>query len=159
MLTRELQEEELRRGHGVRAKVVAVESGGARWTLVHDFPDLPDIKVGGSLAIAGAPKLQVKVLSYSIEDRTIAVAPGWSAPKYSTGPMAKRAGDPTWRGRRLILIEDFPVHFTESLSYRITAATESGFDILDYFRRNIASEMEQAELDAVDLDVIDGGAE
>jgi len=156
---RELQEEELRRGHGVRAKVVAVEGGGARWTLVHDFPDLPDIKVGGSLAIAGAPKLQVKVLSYSIEDRTIAVAPGWSAPKYSSGPMAKRAGDPTWRGRRLILIEDFPVHFTESLSYRITASTESGFDILDYFRGNIASEMEQAELDAVDLDVIDGGAE
>jgi hypothetical protein len=152
---RELQEEELRRGHGVRAKVVAVESGGARWTLIHDFPDVPDVDVGSSLVIAGAPKLQVKVVSHSIDDRTIVVAPGWSAPKYASGPMAKRSGDATWRGRRLILIEDFPVHFTESLSYRITSSTESGFDILDYFGRNIAAETEVAELDDVDTDDVD----
>lgn len=142
---RALQEEELLRGHGVRAKVVAVDNGGARWTLVHDFPALPDIKVGGSLAIAGAPKLQVKVQSVSVEDRTIIVSPSWSAPKYSSGPMAKRASDPTWRGRQLILIEDFPVHFTESMGYRINAKTESGFDILDYFRREIASDIGRDE--------------
>jgi hypothetical protein len=142
---RDLQEEELMRGHGVRAKVVAVEGGGARWTLMHDFPAVPDVKVGGSLTIAGAPKLQLKVLSVSVEERTMIVIPSWSAAKYSSGPMAKRASDPTWRGRQLILIEDFPVFFTESMSYRINATTESGFDILDYFRREISSD--------IDLDV------
>ena len=147
---RTLQEEELQRGHGVRAKVVAVEAGGARWTLVYDFPSLPDIKVGGSMAIAGAPKMQVRVMSVSNSDRTIVVAPNWSAPKHSTGPLAKRAGDPTWRGRQLILIEDFPVHFTESSSYRILDKTESGFDILDHFRHSIATEI---------VEPIDGGDE
>jgi hypothetical protein len=142
---RDLQEEELMRGHGVRAKVVAIEGGGARWTLMHDFPAVPDVKVGGSLTIAGAPKLQLKVLSVSVEERTMIVIPSWSAAKYSSGPMAKRASDPTWRGRQLILIEDFPVFFTESMSYRINATTESGFDILDYFRREISSD--------IDLDV------
>ena len=78
----------------------------------------------------------------STDEKTIVVAPDWTAPKYSTGQMAKRASDPTWRGRRLILIEDFPVHFTETLSWRINAKTESGFDLLEFFRRDIASEIE-----------------
>ncbi len=142
---RSLQEEELLRGHGVRAKVVSVDASGTRWTLVHDFPALPDIKVGGSLAIAGAPKLQVKVRSVSVDDRTLVVSPSWTSAKYPTGPMAKRASDPTWRGRQLILLEDFPAHFTESMGYRINAQTESGFDILDYFRREIAAEADESD--------------
>ena len=125
--------------------MVSVDASGTRWTLVHDFPALPDIKVGGSLAIAGAPKLQVKVRSVSVDDRTLVVSPSWTSAKYPTGPMAKRASDPTWRGRQLILLEDFPAHFTESMGYRINAQTESGFDILDYFRREIAAEADESD--------------
>jgi hypothetical protein len=56
--------------------------------------------------------------------------------------MAKRASDPTWRGRRLILIEDYPVQLTEGLSWRVLDSAASGFDLLDFFRRDIASEIE-----------------
>lgn len=139
---RELQQEELIRGHGIRVKVVSVDGGGLRWTLSYDFPDLPDVKIGGSLTIAGASKLNVKVVSFSADEKTIVVAPEWTAPKYPTGQMAKRASDPTWRGRRLILIEDYPVHLTEGLSWRVLDSAASGFDLLDFFRRDIASEIE-----------------
>lgn len=140
----DLQHEELLRGHGVRVKVVSVDNGGRQWTLVHDFPELPEIKIGGTLVIAGAPKLSLTVRSVSGSDRTMVVSPTWSSPKYPSGPMSKRSSDPTWSGRRLILLEDFPVSLTESLSFRIIAGSENGFDLLDYFRRSIVVEDEQS---------------
>ena len=144
---RELQNEELLRGHGIRAKVISVDGGGSRWAVAFDFPDLPDVKVGGTLAIAGAAKLLVKVVSVNLDDRQIVVAPQWTGAKYPSGPMSKRAGDPTWRGRRMVLLEDFPATLTERTSFRVHDRAESGFDILDYFRRPVAVEVDLDEGD------------
>ena len=106
-----------------------------------------DVKVGGTLAIAGAAKLLVKVVSVNLDDRQIVVAPQWTGAKYPSGPMSKRAGDPTWRGRRMVLLEDFPAILTERTSFRVHDRAESGFDILDYFRRPVAVEVDLDEGD------------
>ena len=145
-----LQDEELVRGHGVRGKISSIDGRGATWTVVFDAPEFPSLRIGGTVVIAGAPKLELKVVSISPDERTLVLAPQWTSVKASMGPLAKAADSPSWKGPQLVFIEDFPVNLTEQLGYRINARSDGEFDILDYFVAGTSVEVDQAQIEAGD---------
>ena len=130
---RELQNEELMKGHGLRGKVKAVSGNGSTWTFIYDYPELPSLKIGGTLSIAGIPKCSLTIVSIDPETREVILIPGWKSRKTGVGPAAEAPSDRSWLRQTLILLEDFPANLVAKLSYKVAKQSETDFDILDYF--------------------------
>ena len=129
----ELQNEELMKGHGLRGKVKAVSGNGSTWTFIYDYPELPSLKIGGTLSIAGIPKCSLTIVSIDPETREVILIPGWKSRKTGVGPATEAPSDRSWLRQTLILLEDFPANLVAKLSYKVAKQSETDFDILDYF--------------------------
>lgn len=121
------------KGHGLRGKVEAVSGNGSTWTFIYDYPELPSLKIGGTLSIAGIPKCSLTIVSIDPETRKVLLVPGWKSRKTGVGPTAEAPSDRSWLRQTLILLEDFPANLVAKLSYKVAKQSETDFDILDYF--------------------------
>jgi len=136
---RALQEEELLAGHGLRIEVTGLAGRGSTWHATFDFPEIPSLKSGGSLSIAGAAthssKSSLKILDFDLDARTIVLQPKWSAARSALGAMGMASDDQRWVGKVLVLVDDFPPDLTARLAGRAAKRSAHDFDPLALFIR------------------------
>ena len=102
----ELQREELAAGHGVICTVNSIDNRNKRWIVKWSYPDLPTLKDGDGLVIAGAQKFTFSVDDVDLDTRTLVLTPKWR----TEGTAGKRPlyapSDERWRGRELVLLDN-----------------------------------------------------
>lgn len=117
---RELQREELAKGHGVLATVRS--NSANEWLVSYSYPDLTTIEPGRTLAIAGRPSMTLTVTGVNLDDRTMTLTPGWKLAKKIPGPNTWASDNTKWRGAQLVLLFDQP---TTIMRNRIKMASQS----------------------------------
>ena len=116
---RELQREELAKGHGVLATVRSNSMN--EWLISYSYPDLTTIEPGRTLAIAGRPPMALTVTDVDLDARTMTLTPGWKRAKSLPGPHTWAPDNTKWRGAQLVLLFDQP---TKIMRNRITMARQ-----------------------------------
>ena len=116
---RELQREELAKGHGVLATVRSNSMN--EWLISYSYPDLTTIEPGRTLAIAGRPTMTLTVTDVDLDARTMTLTPGWKRAKSLPGPHTWAPDNTKWRGAQLVLLFDQP---TKIMRNRITMARQ-----------------------------------
>ena len=116
---RELQREELAKGHGVLATVRSNSMN--EWLISYSYPDLTTIEPGRTLAIAGRPTMTLTVADIDLDARTMTLTPGWKRAKNLPGPHTWAPDSTKWRGAQLVLLFDQP---TRIMRNRITMARQ-----------------------------------
>lgn len=101
---RELQREELAAGHGVICTVTRVRGDGM-WTTQWSFPDLPTLKEGDTLSIAGNSNAKLKVVDVDLDSETLMLAPDWKLAKKNGSTEVYTPADPRWKGKTLVLLD------------------------------------------------------
>ena len=114
---RELQREELAKGHGVLATVRS--NSVTEWLVSYSYPDLTTIEPGRTLAIAGRPSMTLTVTGVDLDERTMTLTPGWKLAKKNPGPNTWASDSTKWRGAELVFLFDQP---TNIMRNRITMA-------------------------------------
>jgi len=136
---RALQEEELLAGHGLRITVTGIAGRGSTWNASFDFPEIPSLKSGGSLSIAGAAthssKSSLKILDFDLDARTIVLQPKWTAARSALGALGMSSDDQRWVGKVLVLVDDFPPDLPARLAGRAAKRSAHDFDPLALFKR------------------------
>lgn len=128
---RELQKEELAAGHGVICKVRSVSTDQPMWKVTFRYPDLPSLKRGDMLCIAGLAKAKLEVLSVDLEAKTLMLRPDWTNRRSDPGPYSMAARDPNWRNIELVLIDDMPFGLDDKRARNARQTKKTGFDITD----------------------------
>lgn len=116
---RELQREELAKGHGVLATIRS--NSVNEWLISYSYPDLTTIEPGRTLAIAGRPTMTLTVADVDLDARTMTLTPGWKRAKNLPGPHTWAPDSTKWRGAQLVLLFDQP---TRIMRNRITMARQ-----------------------------------
>lgn len=116
---RELQREELAKGHGVLATVRSNTVN--EWLIAYSYPELTTIEPGRTLAIAGRPSMTLTVTEVNLDERTMTLTPGWKLAKKIPGPNTWASDNTKWRGAELVLLFDQP---TKIMRNRITMARQ-----------------------------------
>jgi len=116
---RELQREELAKGHGVLATVRS--NSVTEWLVSYSYPDLTTIEPGRTLAIAGRPSMTLTVTGVDLDERTMTLTPGWKLAKKIPGPNTWASDSTKWRGAELVFLFDQP---TNIMRNRITMARQ-----------------------------------
>ena len=128
---KELQKEELAAGHGVVCKVRSIGTTQTIWKVTYDYPDLPSLKQGNVLCIAGHAIVKLEVVEVDLDGRTLMLKPKWVNKRRDPGPYSMAAKDPLWRGMDLVLIDDMPFSLDENRAKQARKAMKTGFDITD----------------------------
>lgn len=128
---RELQKEELAAGHGVICKVRSVSTDQPMWKVTFRFPELPSLKRGDVLCIAGYAQVKLEVLEVDLDNRTLMLKPKWTNKRRDPGPYSMAAKDPLWRNMDLVLIDDMPFSLDETRAMQVRRKLKSGVDITD----------------------------
>jgi len=113
---RELQREELAAGHGIIGVISHVNSVDPEWTINFSYPDLPTIRAGSYLVIAGAPEVKLTVTEISHEDRTITAVPQWKNAKRQYGNKGLPSRDLAWKGQNIVFLDDHPFGLSDRLA-------------------------------------------
>jgi hypothetical protein len=103
---REMQREELAAGHGVICKIKTVDRNTGQWVVTWSYPELPSLKEGDTLAIAGAQKMKLKIDEVDIDTKTMLVSPQWKKALRLDNWDIHLPSDPRWRGTNLVLLDD-----------------------------------------------------
>lgn len=128
---KELQKEELAAGHGVLAKVRAVATDTPQWKVTFSYPELPTLKPGDKLCIAGSPKSVLEVEDVDLEARTLMLRPKWTNQKRDAGIFGMAPTNPKWRNMDLVLIDEMPFGIDERRATMTRQAKKNGDDITD----------------------------
>lgn len=113
---RELQREELAVGHGIIGVISKVSTDEPKWTIKYSYPDLPTIRTGRYLVIAGAPEMKLIVEEVNSEDNTVIVIPDWTYAKRQYGNKGLPSRDRAWKGQNLVFLEDQPFGLSDRLA-------------------------------------------
>lgn len=125
---RELQQEELAAGHGVIGRVSSTGPGGLMWTVKWSYPDLPTLKEGASVCLAGYEKVKFKVEEVQLDRMEILVKPEWKRAIVDYGSNGLAPSDPKWKGRAVVLL-DLPAFGLAERKASSTAKTFGEDDI------------------------------
>lgn len=128
---KELQKEELAAGHGVLCKVRSVATNPTIWKVTYTYPDLPSLKQGDTLCIAGYSNAKLKVVEVDLDAKTLLLNPDWTNRRRDTGPYSMAAKDPLWRNMNLVLIDDMPYGLDENRARQARQGKKNGLDITD----------------------------
>ena len=102
---RELQREELAKGRGVICKITNIGVAGKTWNASFSYPDLPTVKEGDEVVIAGAPDNKLDVVAIDLDTRTLVLSASWTRAKARYGDLGLPPSDPKWRGKSLVLLK------------------------------------------------------
>lgn len=128
---RELQREELAAGHGVICTVKSVSATKAMWTVDFSYPDLPSLKSGDKLVIAGTPMVVLEVLDINFEARTMTLKPRWKNARPKAGALGMVPTSRKWLAKTLVLIDEMPYGIDERRAKMTQRKKTSGSDITD----------------------------
>jgi hypothetical protein len=113
---RELQREELAAGHGIIGVISKVNTAEPEWTIKFSYPDLPTIRVGGYLVVAGAPDIKLIVQEIDHDTREIIALPQWKNAKPKFGDRGLPSRDRAWKGRNIVFLDDQPFGLSDRLA-------------------------------------------
>jgi hypothetical protein len=113
---RELQREELAAGHGIIGVISKVNTAEPEWTIKFSYPDLPTIRAGGYLVVAGAPDIKLIVQEIDHDTREIIALPQWKNAKPKFGDRGLPSRDRAWKGRNIVFLDDQPFGLSDRLA-------------------------------------------
>ena len=113
---RELQREELAAGHGIIGVISKVNTTEPEWTIKFSYPDLPTIRAGGYLVVAGAPDIKLIVQEIDHDSREIIALPQWKNAKPKFGDRGLPSRDRAWKGRNIVFLDDQPFGLSDRLA-------------------------------------------
>jgi hypothetical protein len=128
---RELQREELAAGHGIICTVKVVATDAPMWKVDFSYPDLPSLKPGDKLVIAGTPLVVLEVHDIDFESHTVMLRPTWKNAKPTAGAFGMAPNSKDWRGKVLVLIDQMPYSIDERRAAMTRRKKTSGSDITD----------------------------
>jgi hypothetical protein len=128
---RELQREELAAGHGIICTVKVVATDTPMWKVDFSYPDLPSLKPGDKLVIAGTPLVVLEVHDLDFESHTIMLRPTWKNAKPKAGAFGMAPNSKDWRGKELVLIDQMPYSIDERRATMTRRKKTTGSDITD----------------------------
>jgi len=128
---RELQREELAAGHGIICTVKVVATDAPMWKVDFSYPDLPSLKPGDKLVIAGTPLVVLEVHNIDFESHTVMLRPTWKNAKPKAGAFGMAPNSKDWRGKVLVLIDQMPYSIDERRAAMTRRKKTSGSDITD----------------------------
>ena len=128
---RELQREELAAGHGVICTVKVVATDTPMWKVDFSYPDLPSLKTGDKLVVAGTPLVVLEVHDIDFESHTIMLRPKWKNARPKVGSLGMVPTSKDWRGKVLVLIDQMPYSIDERRAEMTRRKKLSGSDITD----------------------------
>ena len=128
---RELQREELAAGHGVICTVTTVATDTPSWKVTFSYPELPTLKNGDNLVIAGTPLVGFEVRDIDFDNRIMILKPKWTRPKKNAGIYGIIPTSKDWRGKVLILVDKMPFEIDERRAAMTFKKKTSGSDITD----------------------------
>jgi hypothetical protein len=128
---RELQREELAAGHGIICTVKVVATDAPMWKVDFSYPDLPSLKPGDKLVIAGTPLVVLEVHDIDFESHTVMLRPTWKNAKPKAGAFGMAPNSKDWRGKVLVLIDQMPYSIDERRAAMTRRKKTSGSDITD----------------------------
>jgi hypothetical protein len=128
---RELQREELAAGHGIICTVKVVATDAPMWKVDFSYPDLPSLKPGDKLVIAGTPLVVLEVHDIDFESHTVMLKPTWKNAKPKAGAFGMAPNSKDWRGKVLVLIDQMPYSIDERRAAMTRRKKTSGSDITD----------------------------
>ncbi len=127
----ELQREELASGHGVICTVTSVGTDAPMWKVSFSYPDLPTLKHGDKLVIAGTPLIILEVHEIDVDSHTMMLKPMWKNAKPKAGALGKAPTNKEWRGKELVLIDEMPYGIDERRATMTRHKKTTGSDITD----------------------------
>jgi hypothetical protein len=127
----ELQREELASGHGVICTVTSVATDAPMWKVAFSYPDLPTLKHGDKLVIAGTPLIVLEVHEIDFDSHTMMLKPMWKNAKPKAGALGMAPTSKEWRGKELVLIDEMPYGIDERRATMTHRKKTSGSDITD----------------------------
>jgi len=128
---RELQREELAAGHGIICTVKVVATDAPMWKVDFSYPDLPSLKPGDKLVIAGTPLVVLEVHDIDFESHTVMLRPTWKNARPKAGAFGMAPNSKDWRGKVLVLIDQMPYSIDERRAAMTRRKKTSGSDITD----------------------------
>lgn len=130
---RELQQEELAKGHGFICTISTVDPEEPFWTALWTYPDTPPTcKPGDSLVIAGAAPCEVEILDIDEDTHTLELRPKWKRDKKELGTLGRAPTHSLWVGRPLVLLDAMPHSLGFAKAKNTLRANENGVDITDF---------------------------
>ena len=127
----ELQREELASGHGVICTITSVATDAPMWKASFSYPDLPTLKHGDKLVIAGTPLIVLEVHEIDFDSHTMMLRPTWKNAKPKAGALGMGPTSKEWRGKELVLIYEMPYGIDERRATMTHRKKTSGSDITD----------------------------
>ncbi len=128
---RELQREELAAGHGAICTVKSVSEDLPMWATEFSFPDLPSLKSGDKLVVAGTPTLILEVRDVDFDAHTMVLKPRWKIAKPRAGSLGMAPTSRQWIGKTLVLIDEMPYSIDERRAHMTRLKKTQGTDITD----------------------------
>lgn len=129
---RQLQQEELAKGHGIICTVTAVDPVDPHWIAHWSYPDTPTLKIGDVVVIAGAASCELEILDIDDESQTLELGPRWKRDKKDLGSLGRAPTHSQWKGRELVLLDSMPHSLGVAKAKNTLRAKENGVDITDF---------------------------
>lgn len=128
---RELQQEELAKGHGLVCTITSVDPEEPHWIAEWTFPDSSTLKPGDSLVIAGASTCELEILDIDDDAHIVELRPKWKRDKKEVGTLGRAPTHSLWKSRQLVLLDSMPYGLGITKARNTARTKENGFDITD----------------------------
>lgn len=128
---KQLQQEELAKGHGLVCTVTKIDPVEPHWIARWTFPDAPTVKAGDSLVIAGASGCELEILELDDEAQTVELRPKWKRDKKELGTLGRAPTHSQWTGKQLVLLDSMPYGLGITKAKNTARRKENGLDITD----------------------------
>lgn len=132
---KELQREELARGHGFVCVVDAVDTTDPKktlWRVTVTYPEIAPCKVGDRFVLAGAPTFKVEVLEIAEDDVTIILKPSWKMDKKEYGSKGLAAAKQQWVNTPIVMLADSPDFLSKKKAAKANEPLADMVDITDF---------------------------
>ena len=131
---RELQREELAKGHGIIGTISAVSTEEPAWKIRYSYPELLTIREGKSLVIAGASDMQLTVIEIDNQTQTLIAKPNWTRTKKRFGKNGLPPEDRSWKGRELVFLEFQPLFIAGQLTNAAKRRSDDPNDVTNLIK-------------------------
>jgi hypothetical protein len=75
------------------------------WTVTWSYPDLPTVKEGATLVLAGHEKVKFKVEDVLFDRSEVLLKPQWKRSIDGYGSSGLQPSDSRWKGRDMMLLD------------------------------------------------------
>lgn len=132
---KELQREELARGHGFICVVDTVDTTDAKrtlWRVRVTYPEIAPCKVGDKFVLAGAPSFKLEVVDIADDDVSLVLKPSWKNDKKEYGSKGLAAAKPQWVNTAMVLLQDAPDFLSTKKATKSRTVLSDAVDITDF---------------------------